>query len=87
IFNRDFRKLGEDWTKRPITLTMANIQNSGQSAEVQKSDDDSLLTDARNLIELRKLLIEEEGRLAEETLREVRMNHINENIERLDESV
>ncbi|MCP4673956.1 MAG: phage portal protein, partial [Deltaproteobacteria bacterium] len=46
IFNRDFRKLGEDWTKRPITLTMANIQNSGQSAEVQKSDDDSLLTDA-----------------------------------------
>lgn len=26
IFNREFRKLGDDWTKRPITLTLAGIQ-------------------------------------------------------------
>ena len=23
IFNREFRKIGDDWTKRPITLTLA----------------------------------------------------------------
>jgi hypothetical protein len=26
IFNREFRKIGDDWTKRPITLTLAGIQ-------------------------------------------------------------
>jgi hypothetical protein len=26
IFNREFRKIGDDWVKRPITLTLAGIQ-------------------------------------------------------------
>lgn len=37
IFNREFRKLGDDWTKRPITLTLAGIQTQtvglGKAAE------------------------------------------------------
>ena len=27
IFNREFRKIGADWVKRPITLTLAGVQS------------------------------------------------------------
>ncbi|MCA9610230.1 MAG: hypothetical protein KC619_31755, partial [Myxococcales bacterium] len=29
VFNTEFRKLPDDWVKKPITLTLAGIQNSG----------------------------------------------------------
>ncbi|MCL2726684.1 MAG: phage portal protein, partial [Polyangiaceae bacterium] len=30
VFNREFRKIDDDWTKRPITLTLAGVQNGVQ---------------------------------------------------------
>jgi capsid portal protein len=63
IFNREFRRIGDDWTKRPITLTLAGIQGSqidlGEGA--QRS---SLLEGARSLIKLRDELVAEEERIA-----------------------
>jgi PBSX family phage portal protein len=56
IFNREFRKIGDDWTKRPITLTLAGIQNSGLGEE--------LLPSAQQLLALREDLRAEEERLS-----------------------
>lgn len=56
IFNREFRKIGDDWTKRPITLTLAGIQNCGSGEE--------LLPSAQQLLALREDLRAEEERLA-----------------------
>ena len=72
IFNREFRKIGDDWTKRPITLTLAGIQTQGVARENVADDADSraearmgLLKDARFLLSLREELAAEEQRLAE----------------------
>ncbi len=74
IFNREFRKIGDDWTKRPITLTLAGIQNQcGGQDNVADGHDDSpsraeqqmvLLKDARFLLSLREELAAEEDQLA-----------------------
>ncbi len=67
IFNREFRKIGDDWTKRPITLTLAGIQNQGLPEEK-----DNLLEDAERLIEVQKALDTKEASLAAERIEEAR---------------
>ncbi|MCZ2249546.1 MAG: hypothetical protein LC111_12385, partial [Bacteroidia bacterium] len=63
IFNREFRKLGDDWTKRPITLTLAGVQT--QTVELVKpKTDDELVGTAKQLLALREQLRAEEERLA-----------------------
>jgi len=64
IFNREFRKIGDDWTKRPITLTLAGIQTGVQDLRAQ-TEKGSLLDDARRLLTLREELASEEARLAD----------------------
>jgi capsid portal protein len=64
IFNREFRKLGDDWTKRPITLTLAGIQTQQTDVDAG-SRRTALLADARSLLTLRDELATEEDRLAE----------------------
>jgi len=67
IFNREFRKIGDDWTKRPITLTLAGIQTSqstvaGAQAEQRRSE---LMDSARSLLNLRDDLAAEERQLGD----------------------
>jgi len=67
IFNREFRKIGDDWTKRPITLTLAGIQTGVEDLRA-RSAKGSLVDDARALVRLRAELEEEEDRLASSRL-------------------
>jgi PBSX family phage portal protein len=62
IFNREFRRIGDDWTKRPITLTLAGIQTGVEDLRARGGA--SLLDDARKLMALREELRDEEDRLA-----------------------
>jgi PBSX family phage portal protein len=68
IFNREFQRIGDDWTKRPITLTLAGIQTQRIGLEnVAKGSAEhrlALLQDARYLLSLREELAREEERLA-----------------------
>jgi PBSX family phage portal protein len=74
IFNREFAKLRADWTKRPITLTLAGIQTSGIDALQSSgalpgaSGKSTLVDQARHLLQLREELVKEEERLATERL-------------------
>jgi hypothetical protein len=63
IFNREFAKLGADWTKRPITLTLAGIQTQ-TSAELQAKPSETLVDQAKRLLALREELAAEEEQLA-----------------------
>jgi hypothetical protein len=63
IFNREFAKLGADWTKRPITLTLAGIQ-TGSSDELQAKPNETLVDEAKRLLSLREELAAEEQRVA-----------------------
>ncbi len=63
IFNREFRKIGDDWTKRPITLTLAGIQTGVEDLR-SRSNKGTLVDDARALVRLRGELEAEEERLA-----------------------
>jgi len=67
IFNREFRKIGDDWTKRPITLTLAGIQTGVEDLRA-RSTKSTLLDDARSLVQLRGELEAEEDRLASSRL-------------------
>jgi len=67
IFNREFRRIGDDWTKRPITLTLAGIQTGVEDLRASSRKGD-LLKDARNLLDLREELVAEEDRLNESRL-------------------
>jgi polyhydroxyalkanoate synthesis regulator phasin len=67
IFNREFRKIGDDWVKRPITLTLAGIQG-GASELLARKQDAGLLDDARKLLRLREELENEEKRLSAERM-------------------
>jgi polyhydroxyalkanoate synthesis regulator phasin len=78
IFNREFRKLGDDWVKRPITLTLASVQG-GQALETH-TEKASLLDDARSLLRLRDDLEAEEGRMAEQRMSLVR-KYLNQEAE------
>ena len=63
IFNREFRKIGDAWVKRPITLTLAGIQ-TGSAAELEAKAPAPLLSNAKQLLALREELRNEEQRLA-----------------------
>lgn len=63
IFNRELRKIGDDWVKRPITLTLAGIQTGVE--DLRAGTEKSLLDDARSLLNLREALKAEESRLGE----------------------
>ena len=67
IFNREFRKIGDDWTKRPITLTLAGIQTGVEDLRAGSRKRD-LLRDATDLIDLREALVAEEDRINESRL-------------------
>jgi polyhydroxyalkanoate synthesis regulator phasin len=67
IFNREFRKLGDDWTKRPITLTLAGIQTQQTDVDAG-SRRTALLDGARSIMNLRDELAAEEEQLAERRL-------------------
>jgi PBSX family phage portal protein len=67
VFNREFVKLGDDWTKRPITLTLAGIQTQTASVAGQPNAP-SLIEDAKRLVGLREELRAEEDRVAHERL-------------------
>jgi PBSX family phage portal protein len=71
IFNREFRKIGDDWTKRPITLTLAGIQTGVEDLRAGSRKRD-LLRDASDLIDLREALAAEEDRINEDRLALVR---------------
>jgi PBSX family phage portal protein len=68
IFNREFAKIGADWTKRPITLTLAGIQTQAvMPNQLERAPAEAklaLLKDAQFLISLRDELQAEEARLA-----------------------
>ena len=64
IFTREFRKIGDDWTKRPITLTLAGVQNGVQDLMPKRTAPDALLSNARQLLALREELRSEEERLS-----------------------
>jgi capsid portal protein len=64
IFNREFRKIGDDWTKRPITLTLAGIQTGVEDLKPKAVPPDALLPSAKQLLALREDLRAEEDRLA-----------------------
>ena len=67
IFNRDFRVIGEAWTKQPITLTLAGIQTQSidpsNVANPVPEHRLKLLGDARFLLNLSEELAAEEKRL------------------------
>ncbi len=63
IFNREFAKLGADWTKRPITLTLAGIQTGVEDLRA-KPTTETLVDQAKRLVALREELAAEEQRLA-----------------------
>jgi hypothetical protein len=67
IFNREFRKIGDDWVKRPITLTLAGIQTGVEDLRA-RTEKGSIVDDARRLLRLREELDAEETRLAQERL-------------------
>jgi PBSX family phage portal protein len=76
IFNREFRHINKDWTQRPLTLTLAGIQN--QDGPSDASEKRTLLDDARRLVALRGQLQAEEERLAKERLDLARRYHEGE---------
>jgi len=67
IFNREFRKIGDDWTKRPITLTLAGIQTGVEDLR-SSAKKNTVLEGARQLLTLREDLVAEEQRLESERL-------------------
>ena len=65
VFNREFRVIGADWTKRPVILTLAGIQNGVQDLRPPGGDAE---VDAKRLLALRNELDAEGARLAKRRL-------------------
>jgi hypothetical protein len=65
IFNREFRKIGDDWVRRPITLTLAGVQNGVQDLWAKRPGPDGIVGSAKQLLALREELRSEEQKLAE----------------------
>lgn len=70
VFNREFRKINEDWTKQPVALTLAGLGQGAGGAEGQqigasKSDDDDLV---QRLVLLRRSLMKAEEKLVMDAL-------------------
>jgi len=75
IFNREFRKIGADWVKRPITLTLAGWQTQQIGPREERQDDalePALYDSARKLIDLRDELAKEEDRRTQRRLKMAR---------------
>jgi PBSX family phage portal protein len=88
IFNREFRKIHDDWTKRPITLTLAGIQNQALAGGPPRAAEDGapsggLLDDAKKLLRLHEDLAAEEARLADARAALARRYHEGRDVERL----
>lgn len=81
IFNREFRKIGDDWTKRPITLTLAGIQTGVEDLR-SRTEKSTILDDARRLLTLREELAAEESRLADQRVSLARQ-YLNDHAERV----
>ena len=66
IFNRELRKIGDDWVRRPLTLTLAGIQTqqANVGGEQHEAGKPGLLDGARSLLKLREELVAEETRLS-----------------------
>lgn len=62
IFNRELAKIGDDWVKRPITLTLAGVQTS--SVDLWPDSGKDLTSQAKRLMALRSALEDEEQRLS-----------------------
>jgi len=62
IFNRELAKIGDDWVKRPITLTLAGVQTS--SVDLWPDSGKDLTSQAKRLMALRDALEGEEQRLS-----------------------
>ncbi len=62
IFNREFRKISDEWTRRPLTLTLAGVQT--QMTTEDGTSREELLRDAGALIKFKDDLEAEEGKLA-----------------------
>jgi len=83
IFNKEFRKIGDDWTKRPITLTLAGIQTQQTDVDAG-SRRTALLDGARSLLNLREDLAVEEERLAETRLELARRYLADDDVVRIE---
>jgi PBSX family phage portal protein len=70
IFNRELAKIGDDWTKRPITLTLAGVQTG--VSDLWQRDAEELTAQARKLIAFKQALEGEEARMAERRMGLVR---------------
>lgn len=68
VFNREFRKISDDWVRRPITLTLAGVQTQTLDVNAKRPGGESLLADARKLLSLREELVAEEQRLVDERM-------------------
>ena len=71
VFNKDFRVIGDDWVKRPLTLTLAGIQ-TGVADVSQPIAKSRLQGKARELLELRAELETYEREQASEMLGKAR---------------
>ncbi len=73
IFNRELAKIGDDWVKRPITLTLAGVQTS--SVDLWPDSGKDLTVQAKQLLALRTALETEEQGLASRRLELARAYH------------
>ena len=60
IFNREFQKLGDDWTKRPLTLTLAGLQTQATTLDGEHRKP---IEAAKAVMDLRDTLHAEEERI------------------------
>ena len=81
IFNREFAKLNADWVKRPITLTLAGVQN--QTVDLLPPNP-TLVDQAKRLLALREELAAEEERRASERMAMARASLRNPEPERIE---
>lgn len=70
VFNKDLRVIGDDWVKRPITLTLAGVQTG--VADISQPIAKSLSAKARDLVALREELRAYEANLAKGTMADAR---------------
>ena len=65
IFNREFQKLGDDWTKRPLTLTLAGLQTQATTLDGEHRKP---IEAAKAVLDLRDELRAEEQRIQKRRL-------------------
>jgi capsid portal protein len=68
IFNRELAKIGDDWVKRPITLTLAGVQTQSVDLWPGSGRGDDMVEQAKRMIALRGALEQQEHHLASRRL-------------------